>query len=193
MVNKIPVRRFSLGIGGGVSTALIEGVARAGNGFCQFVQDREKFESKLVRMLKGALSPHILESTMEVKYGTSCEEDFEIIDKVADTIKLEPCVSEDDTVKSPEEPVSLYDSKETDSGDLAFGAESQRPADFPSIEIPHVLQAPTKVPPLFAFSRTTVYLLLSPKASSLTPVSVTLRATSSQGPLHLEIPVYVIE
>uniref|UniRef100_A0A8H7KEQ0 VWFA domain-containing protein n=1 Tax=Bionectria ochroleuca TaxID=29856 RepID=A0A8H7KEQ0_BIOOC len=50
-------RIFSLGIGHGVSHALIEGVARAGNGFAQTVADNEKMDKKVVRMLKGALTP----------------------------------------------------------------------------------------------------------------------------------------
>lgn len=45
------VRVFPLGIGGGVSSALIEGVARAGCGFAQMVTDNEKMDSKVVRMV----------------------------------------------------------------------------------------------------------------------------------------------
>jgi hypothetical protein len=40
-----------LGIGGGVSSALIEGVARAGCGFAQMVTDNEQMDSKVVRMV----------------------------------------------------------------------------------------------------------------------------------------------
>jgi hypothetical protein len=49
------------------------------------------------------------------------------------------------------------------------------------------------MPPLFAFNRTTVYLLLSPEAPQATPKSVILRGTSSHGPLELEIPIQVLE
>ena len=45
------VRIFPLGIGGGVSSALIEGVARAGRGFAQMVAANEKMDSKIVRMV----------------------------------------------------------------------------------------------------------------------------------------------
>jgi hypothetical protein len=45
------VRVFPIGIGGGVSTALIEGIARAGRGFAQMVTDNEKLDSKIVRMV----------------------------------------------------------------------------------------------------------------------------------------------
>jgi len=45
------VRVFPIGIGGGVSSALIEGVARAGRGFAQMVANNEKLDSKIVRMV----------------------------------------------------------------------------------------------------------------------------------------------
>jgi len=45
------VRVFPIGIGAAVSSALIEGVARAGRGFAQMVADNEKLDSKIVRMV----------------------------------------------------------------------------------------------------------------------------------------------
>lgn len=45
------VRIFPLGIGRGVSSALIEGVARVGRGFAQMVADNEKMDRKIVRMV----------------------------------------------------------------------------------------------------------------------------------------------
>ena len=62
------IRVFTLGIGSGVSSALIEGVARAGKGFTQTVVEGEKMDKKVVRMLKGALSTHISDCAMELKY-----------------------------------------------------------------------------------------------------------------------------
>ena len=44
-------RVFPIGIGGGVSSALIEGIARAGRGFAQMVANNEKLDSKIVRMV----------------------------------------------------------------------------------------------------------------------------------------------
>lgn len=45
------VRIFPIGIGGGVSSSLIEGVARAGRGFAQMVVNNERLDSKIVRMV----------------------------------------------------------------------------------------------------------------------------------------------
>ena len=88
--NKAPIRVFTLGIGSGVSHSLIEGIAKAGNGFSQSVQQGEKMSSKVVRMLKGALSPHVTDYTLEIKYSTSeGEDDSEIIEKVADSLKIQ--------------------------------------------------------------------------------------------------------
>ena len=86
---KAPIRVFTLGIGSGVSHSLIEGVARAGNGFSQSVQEGEKMSSKVVRMLKGAQSPHVNDYTLEVKYPSVEKEDnFEIVEKVTDSLKV---------------------------------------------------------------------------------------------------------
>ena len=64
-----PIRVFTLGIGDAFSSSLIEGVARAGNGFSQAVGENEKLDGKVVRMLKAALSPHISDYTLEVRYA----------------------------------------------------------------------------------------------------------------------------
>ena len=86
---KAPIRVFTLGIGSGVSHSLIEGIAKAGNGFAQTVQEGEKMSSKVVRMLKGALSPHVNDYTLEVKYASGEEEDgFELVEKVTDSLRV---------------------------------------------------------------------------------------------------------
>ena len=59
--------------------------------------------------------------------------------------------------------------------------------------MPRVIQAPQNIPSLFAFNRTTVYLLLGSDAPHETPESIVLRGTSPHGPLELEIPVEILE
>jgi hypothetical protein len=63
---------------------------------------------------------------------------------------------------------------------------------LPNVPSPKLLQAPHNIPSLFAFSRTSVYLLMSPDTIQRNPTAVVLRATSEHGPLELEIPIEVL-
>ncbi|KIX04165.1 uncharacterized protein Z518_07719 [Rhinocladiella mackenziei CBS 650.93] len=180
-------RFFTLGIGHGASSALVEGIARAGNGFSQFVGENEKMEKRVVRMLKGALTPHVTDYTIRVTYGeeepTPGDDDFEIVDDVEET--TEEVVTD---LKKPEgkKPISLFDANASEE---PTNPPAGRYDNLPTIPVPKVLQAPHQIPALFPFNRTTVYLLLGSEAPRRTPKSVTLRGTSEHGPLELEIPV----
>ncbi|KAI0151181.1 von Willebrand factor type A domain-containing protein [Pestalotiopsis sp. NC0098] len=186
------IRLFSLGIGSGASHSLIEGVARAGQGFSQSVADGEEMGSKVVRMLKGALFPHVKDYSLELVGGAAAahDDDFEMIEKDADrSTAVNSAPSPATITDEPAKPsISLFDQ--------SAGSDTQiRDAEFetlrlPEVHAPKVLQAPCKIPPLFPFSRTSVYLLLS--ADTPAPTSVVLRGTSFQGPLKLEIPVTVL-
>jgi hypothetical protein len=68
-----------------------------------------------------------------------------------------------------------------------------RYAHLPKVATPKIIQAPQNIPSLFAFNRTTAYLLLGPEAPKATPKSVVLRGTSVHGPLELEIPIQTLE
>lgn len=105
---KAPIRVFTLGVGTGVSHALIEGVARAGNGFSQSVGEGEVMDSKVVRMLKGALSPHISDYSLEVKYAQSApsqisddDDDFELIERVTDSLQVKLDLRETQSTAAP--------------------------------------------------------------------------------------------
>ncbi len=218
--SKAPIRIFTLGIGNGVSHALIEGMAKAGNGFSQTVGEGEKMDMKVVRMLKGALSPHVNDYTLEVKYKNNAatpeeDDDFEIVEKVADSLKMKLDLSDmkEEKEKKPvgfqsktfrafftnplqKKPISLFDtSVDPDKEDPPAYDETgeERYAHLPKVPLPKILQAPQNIPPLFAFNRTTVYLLLGPDAPQGTPKSVVLRGTSAHGPLELEIPIEILE
>lgn len=181
------IRVFPLGIGNGVSHSLIEGLARAGNGFAQTVQLGERLENSVVRMLRGALSPHITDYTLEVKY-TEDDDDFEVIDKVTDGMKVLIVESKEASTKPQSEhkpTISLFDSTASPEKDDLKSME----VDLPIVPSPKLLQAPHKIPSLFAFSRTSVYLLLSPETIQRNPTAAVFRATSEHGPLALEIPI----
>jgi len=109
---KAPIRIYSLGVGSGVSFSLVEGLARAGNGFSQTVGEGENMDSKVVRMLKGALSPHVNDYTLEVKYGsttdTEANDEFEIIEKVADSLMVKLNLEDDKKTQKQVSFSSLY-------------------------------------------------------------------------------------
>lgn len=200
------IRVFPLGIGNGVSHSLIEGLARAGNGFAQAVQIGERLDNAVVRMLRGALSPHITDYTLEVKYEPESNGQ-EQIDFVTEGMKV--LLSDDErSIRSERSEKSLRSEKPTNSPkavrtiSLFDDAAEPDKIDIKGIEdskfwLPHVphpklLQAPQKIPSLFAFSRTTVYLIMSPDTVQRKPISVTLRGTSAHGPLALDIPVEIL-
>ena len=196
-------RVFALGIGGDVSHTLVEGVARAGNGFAQFVTQNEDTGQKVIRMLKGALYAHTKDYELEVHYDERAEtemgdvddDDFEIVEKVNDCLKITDTQAEDAGKGKTSGVVgkvkSFFDnSAEVDKPMKTEGDAADRYAHLPTIETPKLLQAPNAIPPLFPFNRTTVYLLLGPDSAQKKVTSVTLRATSAQGPLELNIPVH---
>ncbi|KAK3397506.1 von Willebrand factor type A domain-containing protein [Sordaria brevicollis] len=205
------IRLFTLGIGNDVSHALIEGVARAGNGFAQSVADNEKMNAKVIRMLKAGLSPHINDYTLEVKYDkdsdaraktTNADEDFEIVEKVTDSLAVHLALNDKpsdvaDKPKEPVKPISLFDTSadpDTEMPDAKADTSSDgKYSHVPSVPEPKILQSPFTIPALYPFIRSTVYLLLSPGTTQKTPKSVVLRATSAHGPLELEIPISVLE
>ncbi|KAJ9653202.1 hypothetical protein H2198_007613 [Neophaeococcomyces mojaviensis] len=183
-------RFFTLGIGSSASSSLVEGIARAGRGFSQWVNDGERIDKRIVRMLKGALTPHI-KYKLEVKYirsEASDEEDFEIIESFEKSMKL---VSNDSTESAAAQPkakkkISLFN---TGAKDEPTNPKTGRYDHLPKIAIPNILQTPHNLPELYPHSRSTVYLMLGPDACNQTPTSVILRGTSEHGDLELEIPV----
>lgn len=197
--SKASLRLFALGVGDDVSHSLIEGVARAGNGFAQTVKNNEKLDSKVIRMLKGALSPHITDYTLEISYDDQDaeEDDFELVEKVTDSLKVLLSDAKTQTNPEPKEekkPILFFGDTPGKTGPekppSADNATTDPFGHLPTISVPNILQTPQAIPPLYPFSRTSVYLLLSGGSHKI-PKSVTLRAKSEHGPLELDIPVEV--
>ncbi|KAL8383441.1 hypothetical protein RB595_010574 [Gaeumannomyces hyphopodioides] len=212
-------RLFTLGIGNDVSTALVEGLARAGRGFAQIVGDDEKLNSKVVRMLKASLSTHINDYSLEIQYATEEPEakmqpkpldDFEmveesdgeavVIEKVLDALTIDV---EKEKADAPipgttldRKPISLFDSAADPDADEEAppqGAGEAKYAHVPAVPIPKLLQAPFEIPPLYNFSRTSIYVLLGPSSCQRTPKAFVLRGTTaSHGPVELSMPVQAL-
>ncbi|APA15829.1 hypothetical protein sscle_15g105990 [Sclerotinia sclerotiorum 1980 UF-70] len=116
------IRVFPLGIGNGVSHALLNGIARAGNGFPQAVQRGESMNESAIRMLRGALYPHITDYTMEVIYESE-DDDLEIIGRVTDSMKL-LLSNNEEKIEEPKPPmlptISLFDPTFEEPGDTVI-------------------------------------------------------------------------
>ncbi|KAI1284732.1 von Willebrand factor type A domain-containing protein [Xylaria sp. FL0933] len=183
-------RFFSLGIGNGASTALVQGIATEGNGASQFVAEGELMDKKMIQLLKGALTPHSTNYSLDMNYKRD-DEDFEIVtyedvSRAAITLPVR-----EKTKDSHETPVASASEKSSGEVDLnrREDAKKDRFAHVPTVPAPPILQAPVQLPPLYPFSRTTIYLLLDQSTYGLTPESITLRGSSGDGPIQLEIEV----
>ncbi|CAH0002887.1 unnamed protein product [Clonostachys byssicola] len=180
------IRLFTLGIGDDASHALIEGAARAGNGFAQTVGSEEKMNHKVVRMLKGALTPHIYDYSLEVKYERTAsdvdDDDFVLVEKTLDSLAIEATVVEDKSEsESVQKTIPIYDASHNDDDDMGFDDKPKEERRDPILEIstPKYLQTPCPVPALFPFNRTTVYVLISDQSPSLVAKSVLLKGITS--------------
>lgn len=140
--------------------------------------------------MKGALTPHIHNYRLEVKY----EDDS--VDTVADSLRVrlnikDPKEDSDDAKAEAQlqaESILLYDPDFKEEHPKE-GEAKHIFAGLPDLKRPALLQTPHEIPALFPFHRTDVYLLMAPESSHLKPKSVILKATCPQGPLELEIPV----
>ncbi|KAI1263967.1 VIT-domain-containing protein [Xylariaceae sp. FL1019] len=182
-------RFFSLGIGTGASTALVEGIAAAGNGISQFVTANEKMDKKMVGLLKAALTPRINDVKFEVKYK---EDDFEMVD-LSDTVSLTATLPPETQGEelAPKATMSFYneglDLGSDDNHDANSKKTENKFAHLPEVSVPSILQAPSQLSSIYSFSRMTVYLLLGSETRAKEPTAVVLRASSRQGPIELEI------
>ena len=139
-------------------------------------------------MLRGSLSPHISNYRIDIKYAEDDDADFvDITEHPVEVLHLEDMELNDEKEQKPVS-ISLFDQSVT-TEQLAVEIKDAE-IKLPDIETPDYLQAPTTIPSLYAFSRNSVYMLMSPKYFHKNPTSVVLRGTSSDGQeLSLEIPI----
>jgi hypothetical protein len=145
-------------------------------------------DKRVVRMLKGALTPHIRDYSLEVKYEKE-DDEYEMVESVTDCLRnLATSSPESKGSSLKKKAISLFDKSAAGEDNVSTSGRG-RYDHLPLIATPKLLQAPHKIPSLYPFNRTTAYLLMSPETCQRTPRAVILRATSEHGPLELEIPV----
>ncbi|KAJ6080294.1 hypothetical protein N7467_010047 [Penicillium canescens] len=197
---KNTTRFFSLGVGDAASHSLIEGIARSGKGICQSVMEYEELDRKVVRMLKAALTPHIYDYKLEVEYDDDSQEEhgFDIVSDIETEEEDSATEVNDDNVSvgpqpgTSQEPISLFDENFIEPEMMQVDTDTSPSAGLPTLTPPQAIQAPYKIPTLYPFVRTTVYLLMDSDKAEHNPKSLEFSATSKQGPLQLKIPIQSI-
>ncbi|KAK4551561.1 hypothetical protein LTR86_011092 [Recurvomyces mirabilis] len=213
----VDARVFALGIGNGASTTLVNGMARAGKGFAQFVTESEtdKTDQKVMRMLKGALYAHTWGYKLDVEFvggeagrdaassiGTE-ELDFEMVDQPEEHLAINvkegetqpgtsTATTPSTTLSTARPKRSFFDASIDPDKTSATTDRASRYAHLPHLDAPKLIQAPVDIPPLFPFNRTTAYILID-QSEKRSVKAVTLRAESASGPLELSMPVKSIE
>ena len=171
-----PLRLFSLGIGEAVSHHLVEGIARAGAGYSQFVTGQERLDRKIIRMLSAGLQIPLSDFRLDWPGKPSAAEMVYKLDESTDDFK---------PVNGPAKSITLFDME----GDCRKGLmPQQRPEPVKSRLIaPTIQQIPETIPPIYNISRHIVFLLFP--SSHPVPRVVTFKATYEGHSVSLDIPV----
>ena len=176
---------------------MIEGVARAGNGFAQSVGEEERLDEKVVRMLRSALTPDYGPLTIEIQYQKHNEEqdDFVMVERVSDSLRVLE-INEDEWPEAQlvEKSDGFTETTFTRGKGIETPvADSQDRHDHrPAVPAPNLMQTPQNIPPLYPSSRTHVYVLMSPNAAQGIIKSIVLKGSSATNPFALEVPVEVL-
>lgn len=148
------LRTFVLGVGNEVSTAMCDGIARAGRGTAVYVATGEKPDAKLMGLLKaargGVIDDLAIEWTPETKDNESMDDEFEVVDTP------EP---KKDIAPSPQAPLSLFDDMHVDKP-VELGAQKSIVNLAPP---PRIQQAPKsgKLPiPLYPGFRCSIFAII---------------------------------
>ncbi|KAJ1533687.1 hypothetical protein HK096_004926, partial [Nowakowskiella sp. JEL0078] len=159
------VRVFTLGIGNGVSRNLVESVARAGEGYSQYVVAGERMERKVLRMLKNAILPPMTD--YQIEWPDVLENSTENWQLVSDPKNLK-----------------IFDEYSTSSFVPSRLMKSH--------QLFH--QAPFHIPPLYSGSRYIVCGLFTGKIKkNLEGLQIKIRGSSPDGPIELEVPVTLVK
>ncbi|KZT66843.1 VIT-domain-containing protein [Daedalea quercina L-15889] len=173
------LRVFALGIGYGASTALCNGLARAGNGLCLMATQSEELAGKCSRLLRASRVPpsgNLRNVRIDWKHSGS---DPALGDHVVQPAQI----AESSKLAAP---TNIFDESHDP---LAPTDDTGFPVDIPLT--PNVQHAPSAVPDFYPGSRFVVSAILS--KTTKVPDSVVLRGETPDGhPMELHIPVQAV-
>lgn len=185
MVGKYAVkaRTFALGLGSGASHALVEGVARAGNGTSAFVMT-DGLESNVIMQLKRALQPALSDVTIEWEgaigappaYGAPSSSDA----------SAQP--AGETRASDGDAPASVFGAFAPSAvGSLLnFSARTTATPPNPAV-VEGYARAPFNTPPIFTGERFLSYCLV--EAQGVAPSAVHITAKTPVGDLDVRLPV----
>ncbi len=161
--SKAYLRVSCLGIGNSVSTAMCEGIARAGNGRCMMVTEQEStITGKIARLLKAARTPIILDIKVDwgrpatpTKEANNGDDDFNLVSMTSDNTAVE------ETKKSFNIFDESVDPTKIDSSPIPPPPEDVLPPP------PAVQTSPAKIPNLSPGVRLHVYAILKGRLLSV--------------------------
>ncbi|KAJ3078012.1 hypothetical protein HK102_004801, partial [Quaeritorhiza haematococci] len=211
------VRVFSLGIGDNVSHQLVEGMARVGKGFAQFVVEGERMEKKIMRQLKSALLPpmtnYSIKWVAEDIHGQSRDKDHppqptsqmtnsgdSRSSSIPDDKDAPPPGYAEATAGSP--PTLPADDSKPEPA-ISLFSEDPNPIPPPASPVPPLpefprdfQEAPYKVPPLYPGSRFVVYCIIKnsllPRSNNGVPEHVLIQGHTPDGLVELKVPVKLL-
>ncbi|CAJ0826015.1 13819_t:CDS:2, partial [Entrophospora sp. SA101] len=180
---KNDLRIFTLGIGNGVSHNLVESVARSGNGYAEFVTNKERMDKKILGMLKNAVKPPI--NDYKIKWTTSYDKQDEDENKLFNYLfEVEGAKKKEEKKDKPV--ISFYSNQQPTSTTTKKPKKPKKDIEK-LLDYVKLQQAPYKIPEIYPGVRFTVYCILSKGVQPSNEIILT--AKSSDGPMKLNIPI----
>ncbi|KAG8840682.1 hypothetical protein FRB91_005777, partial [Serendipita sp. 411] len=184
------LRTFTLGVGNQVSTAMCEGIARAGKGTAVFVAEGEKPDAKLMGLLKaarGGVIDDLAVDWVDSEQAKDDDDDFEVIPSSKAGDYPESNASSPPPQSQP--PLSLFDESHVDTPAETGARKAIVLLDPP----PKVQQAPKsdKLPiPLYPGFRCSIFAIVK-RGSNPGPHSANVKITGKVmgRDVVLQIPV----
>ncbi|KAJ5116940.1 hypothetical protein N7456_001288 [Penicillium angulare] len=180
------VRFFSLAIGDTVSHSWIEEVAKLGNGFSQSVRGVEELNPSVLKLLDGAISPHITDWNIKLDYDNAVKGDFEILnDYIASDVDSDTESQIDSPVFEEEAPSSILPLYKRPEDSTTMDGKTHNSDSTPKYTF---IQAPHKIPHI-QFKTTTVFLLMTSEISKTMPRTVIVSGSYKGGVISMRIPI----